>query len=189
MSVSFAKNSLASGLARCPTTVSIQSNNSSTTTTGAEYGAPHKETARTLPVRPPSPASVMHRSESLQFPAMSHSHAVHNATSTERRYSLRPAATNSHISADSRLETCSTTTAENFKPALRTLPAALIRKAAAEPNKFTHYCSGDDWTTARRQSSAINHGSPPPRQRKRYLVTKNAGSCPITGSHCVVENP
>ena len=187
------KTGLAGGLARCST--SHTHAEADGTTTGSEYGAPGPQMQRTLPILPPPPASVMHCSRSLQFPPLSHSHAVHTASKhasartdsadISSAQSSNMYATHLHISADKRLETCTTTTGENFQPALRMHPAAIIRKPAAGASKFTHYCatgSGSGGWTATYGSAFSPHHSRHVPQRMRYLVTKNAGCCPITGA-------
>lgn len=198
------KTDLAGGLAKCATTRQRLAEEDAVLplTTGSEYSSPiaAAETQRRLPIRPPLPASVMHRSRDLCFPKVSHSHAVHTALvgaparQTAESVSLQSAdnnmnATHFHISADRRIETCNTTTRENFQPAqCGTLPAAMIRNQAAGACKFTPYCSScDEWTptygSTFRPHSTTYHAA----HRKRHSVTKNAGCCPITGNSLIEE--
>lgn len=189
---------LGSGLARCH--VPTAADGLVVTTTGSDYSAPVIDwSQRALPVRPPPPASVMHRCRELRFPPISHSYDTHSTAAetavksravgcTDRESSPpAPPSTNRrneahlHISADRRLETCSTTTGANFQPTPRMLPTTLIRKPAADRSKC---CPDDDWSTCataqpRRHTSQDHRVEP----RERYVVTKNAGCCPITGKH------
>ena len=210
-SVTSTRPGLGSGLARCqvPTAADGQPP-AALTTTGSDYSAPAiSATQRALPVRPLPPASVMHRCRELRFPPISHSHYIHAASkSTADSAKLTavtvdvdvkvdggtcqtPPSTNRrnethlHVSADRRLETCSTTTGETFQPTPRTvLPAILVRKPAADRSKFTHYCSADDWSrtcsTVRPHHSVSDGRSG--QLREKYVVTRNAGCCPITGA-------
>lgn len=191
VSLPYLKTDLAGGLAKCATTRQRRAEENAgpvLSTTGSEYSSPAAETSqRRLPIRPPLPASVMHRSRDLCFPKISHSRAVHTAPGAQTESaSLQSAntmnATHLHISADRRIETCNTTTRENFQPAQCVMPAAMIRNPAADASKFTPYCSScDEWTptygSTFRPHSTAYHAA----QRKRHSVTKNAGCCPITG--------
>ena len=180
---------LGSGLARCPTATPAENNVPVQTTTGSEYCFPSRETQRILPIHPPPPASVMHRCRDLRFPPISHSHAIHAAkkdaakiASAGRSSSMQSSsmnATHLHISADKRLETCSTTTGENFQPAAHMLPAALIRQSAAEASKFTHFCTAEDPSDTMRHPPTAGYTI---KRREKYVVTKNAGCCPLTGA-------
>ena len=189
------KTGLAGGLARCSASrAHAEADGPVRTTTGREYGAPGPDIQRTLPILPPPPASVMHCCRGLRFPPISHSHAIHAApkdasartdSDISSVKSSNMHATHLHISADKRLETCTTTTGENFQPVPRMLPAATIRKPAASASKFTHYCatggSSSGWT-ATYESTFSPHNLRHVPQRKTHLVTKNAGCCPITGA-------
>ena len=190
VSLPYVRTDLAGGLAKCTTARQRPEEDSPVlSTTSSQYSLPIAETKRRLPIRPPLPASVMHRSSDLFFPKISHSHTVHAAPTNTQRISSSlwqsagdMNATHFHISADKRLETCNTTTRENFQPAQRVTPAVMVRKQAAEASKFTP-CSAecDDWSptyssTFRPHSSVLTTC-----RRERHLVTKNAGCCPITG--------
>ena len=181
---------LANGLARCR--AKRDADHFSRNTTASEYGAPATtRPQRTFAVRPPPPAPVMHVSRSEPFPLASHSHSVHSGpvktasdTPAAGQYSS-PAqpTTRNHISADRRLETRSTTTRDNFQATQRpSLPAVLVRKPAAPPNRFTHRATDDCHSSY----TSCDAGSTPEEgravsQRRRYVVTENAGCCPITG--------
>lgn len=191
----YLRTDLAGGLAKCTTARQRREEDGPIlSTTCSQYSLPLAETKRP-PIRPPLPASVMHCSSDLCFPKISHSHAVHAAPCSKQRISasLQSAdymnATHFHISADRRLETCNTTTRENFQPAQRVRPAAMVRKPAAEASKFTPRSTCDDWTptytsTFRPHSSLLTAC-----HRKQHLVTKNAGCCPITGNTSPPTHP
>ena len=181
---------LAGGLARCTGTPRRHADGAGLTTAQSEYGAPPPGTQRAQPIRPPPPASVMHRSGDMQCVATSQTQAVHAASGRKERQSTSFMASNMHathlhISADQRLETRSTSTGDNFRPVRRMLPAAAIRKPAAGLNKFTHHCAGDERTAAqpeyRSAFCAHRHTPANTEPRRRDLLTKNAGCCPITG--------
>lgn len=199
VSLPYVRTDLAGGLAKCTKLTARQrpeEDGPVLSTTGSQYSLPIAETKRRLPIRPPLPASVMHRSSDLCFPKISHSHAVHVAPTSTLRISpsLQSAgdmnATHFHISADRRLETCNTTTRENFQPAQRVTPAVMVRKRAAENSKFTP-CSAnhefDDWSptysSTFRPHSSVCHAA----RRERHIVTKNAGCCPITGTRHTLQ--
>ena len=185
---------LGNGLARCSVTIANRNGEKFACTTSSEYGIPGDgATARTPAIRPPPPARVMHRSRDEKFPTTSHSHAVLAAAVAGRMTTNPPlaagckgsfshsTASSNHISADRRLETRSTTTGENFRRTARSeVVACLARKPAADPSRFRHYCTSDDWTATPTTCSLPSfHGA---GLRKRYVVTENAGCCPITGS-------
>ena len=181
---------LAGGLARCTGTPRRHADGAGLTTAQSEYGAPPPGTQRAQPIRPPPPASVMHRSGDMQCVATSQTQAVHAASGRKERQSTSFMASNMHathlhISADQRLETRSTSTGDNFRPVRRMLPAAAIRKPAAGLNKFTHHCAGDEQTAAqpeyRSAFCAHRQTLANTEPRRRDLLTKNAGCCPITG--------
>ena len=185
---------LGNGLARC--SARTENGDDFACTTTSEYGAPGSgATGRTPAIRPPLPAQVMHRSRDERFPSASHSHAVFAAATAGGRTKtpLEAAGCRSdlpeltiasnHISADGRLETRSTTTGEDFQRTSRCEVVGLAKKPAADTTRFRHYCTADDWTSVKNVStsrpSVTESGLR--SQRRRYVVTENAGCCPITG--------
>ena len=187
---------LGNGLARCCANKNAVDFAAGTTT--SEYGAPGSGsggTGRTLAIRPPLPAQVMHGNRDEQFPLMSHSRAVLAAAVTDGRTKTPPEAAgckstlpsyaaSHHISADGRLETRSTTTGEDFQRATHREVACLARKPAADVSRFRHYCTADDWTSVKSIASKVPPSVSGRSTRRRYVVTENAGCCPITGKIC-----
>jgi hypothetical protein len=188
---------LGNGLARC--SARTENGDPFACTTTSEYGAHGSgATGRTPTIRPPLPAQVMHRSRDERFPLASHSHAVLAAAIAGGRTKtpLEAAGCRSdlpelsnHISADGRLETRSTTTGEDFQRTSRCEVVGLVKKPAADTTRFRHYCTADDWTSVKNVSTSRPSVTEPGlrSQRRRYVVTENAGCCPITGKTTVSE--